>query len=226
MIHALNKIDDTVNHDCIRYEIGLQHRTNSNMSFINHWIMELFPEIKIHRDELNRFYSIKCVNDKDYQYAALYFLGLIADIFSIPPQTKAIKLHYLLRKCSDPDNIGKQYTTDNNYFLEVLSNLGVPEMKQLCKLIGALIESAGGELWMAAVDYYKGNFRKYKIYIKNFSDLAYKAMITNFYALGCIHLAEQINIYQSWLSLHPELEHYGIALCLDSNGIWSINFYH
>ena len=227
MIHALNKIDDTVNQGCVRYEIGLQHRTNTNMAFVNQWIEERFPEIKLHRDEFNRFYSIKCVEDKAYQYAALYFLGLIADVRDPDaPQTRAIKLHYLLRKWSEPDKIGKGYAVDNGSFLEILSALGIPEMEQLCAAVGPLIASAGGELWMAAVDYYKDSLSKYKIYIKKFSEAVYESMIECFHALGCAHLAEQISAYRCWISLHPELERYGIALCLDNRMVWSVNFYH
>ena len=67
MIHALNRIDDTVNRGCIRYEIGLKNRTNANMAFIDRWIGQLFPEIERHRDEINRLYSIRCVEDERYR---------------------------------------------------------------------------------------------------------------------------------------------------------------
>ena len=227
MIHALNKIDDTVNCGCARYEIGLKNRTNANMAFIDRWIGELFPEIERYRDEVNRFYSIKCVEDEDYQYAALYFLGLIMEMDSSnSSQTKAIKLHYLLRRCSDPNKIGKAYTVDTSYFLGVLAGLEIPELHQLCDLTSALLEVAGGELWMVAVDYYRNGLNKYKIYIKNFSDEIYEGMITLFYTLDCAHLAEQIATYRDWIFWHPELERYGIAFCLDTQKVWSVNFYH
>lgn len=227
MIHALNRIDDTVNRGCIRYEIGLKNRTNANMAFLDRWIGQLFPEIERHRDEINRLYSIRCVKDERYRQAALYFLGLILETGSPgSPQTKAVKLHYLLRKCSDPDRIGRSYTVDNPHFLGVLAGLEIPELCRLCDLTGALVEAAGGELWMAAVDYYRNGLNKYKIYIKKFSDTIYERMIARFQALGCGHLAEQIAAYRDWVFLHPELERYGIAFCLDTQGIWSVNFYH
>lgn len=227
MIHALNKIDDTVNRGCARYEIGLQNRTNANMAFIDRWMGELFPEIEQYRDEVNRFYSIRCVEDEEYRHAALYFLGLILQPDSPNRlQAKAIKLHYLLRKCSDPDRIGKAYTTDTPYFLKVLAGLEIPEMCRLCDLTGALLEAAGGELWMAAVDYYRNGLHKYKIYIKKFSDEIYESMIRRFRALGCARLAQQIAVYRDWIFRHPELERYGIAFCLDTRGVWSVNFYH
>lgn len=227
MIHALNKIDDTVNRGCARYEIGLKNRTNANMAFVDRWIGKLFPEIERHRDEVNRFYSIKCVADEEYQHAALYFLGLIMETYSPNgSQTKAIKLHYLLRQCSDPDKIGRAYTVDTPHFLGVLAGLEIPELHQLCDLTGALLEAAGGELWMAAVDYYRNGLNKYKIYIKKFSDEIYEGMIALFHALGCVHLAEQIATYWDWIFRHPELERYGIAFCLDTQKVWSVNFYH
>lgn len=227
MIHALNKIDDTVNQGCVRYEIGLKNRTNTNMAFVERWIGELFPEIEHHRDEVNRFYSIKSVADEEYQRAALYFLGLIMEGDSPNAlQIKAIKLHYLLRQCSDPDKFGKAYTVDTPYFLGELIRLEIPEIRQLCDLTGVLLESAGGELWMAAVDYYKNGLNKYKIYIKKFSGAIYEEMSSRFRALGCSHLPEQIAAYQDWIFRHPELERYGIAFCLDTQKVWSVNFYH
>ena len=227
MIHALNKIDDTVNRGCVRYEVGLKKRTNINMAFVDHWIGELFPEIEPHRDEINRFYSIKCVDDEEYQHASLYFLGLIIDTESPSiSKTKAIKLHYLLRQCSDPDRIGREYKVDIPYFLGVLADLKIPEIGQLCDLVGALLEVAGGELWMAAVDYYRNDLNKYKIYIKKFSGTIYDEMISRFHILGRPHLAEQIAVYQDWIFRHPELERYGIAFCLDTQKVWSVNFYH
>ena len=108
----------------------------------------------------------------------------------------------------------------------VLAGLEIPELCRLCDLTGALVEAAGGELWMAAVDYYRNGLNKYKIYIKKFSDTIYERMIARFQALGCGHLAEQIAAYRDWVFLHPELERYGIAFCLDTQGMWSVNFYH
>lgn len=227
MVRALNKIDDTVNCGLVRYEIGLGNRNNSNMLFIHQWMHGLFPELKKHGDELERLYSIKCTQASGYDYAALYFLGLIAEPDNTDkPDVKAVKLHYLLRNCNDPDKIGKNYSVDNQHYFGILRSLGIPQMKELSEFAAELVGTDGAELWMAAVDYYKAGPAKYKLYLKKFSESLYVALTECFDRMGCIHLARQIHAYVQWIYLHPELERYGFAVCLDSMRGWSVNFYH
>lgn len=227
MIHGLNRIDDTISDRRIRYEIGLQNRTNQNMEFIYKWLLSMSQESKNHREELAEFCKIKCTQSDDYKYAGLYYIGLIADMNVYGSlDTKAVKYHYLLRHCSNPDKIGKNYIVDNEFFFNILHDIQIPEIQQITLFLKELLDRGLGELWIAAVDYYKGNFSKYKIYFKNFSPRIYDIMVKKFTAIGCTNLAEQIETYTHWICFHPELERYGIAVCLDSNGVWSVNFYH
>ena len=227
MIHALNKINDNSNAGCDRYEVGLKNRTNQNIEFVFHYLHWMMPELAEHRTELEALSRIKCTDLKNYIYAALYFVGMIVNVTNQPfPDTKAIKLHYLLRKCADPDKIGKNYIVNNQYYLKLLSTLKIPEFQKLSSFMDELLKASHAELWMAAVDYYKYGISKYKIYLKNFSPQIYTAIIKQFYDLGYSHLANQVGVYVQWINHHPEKERYGIAVCLDSDDHWSINFYH
>lgn len=227
MIHALNLIDDTVNSGFVRYEIGLGKRTDDNMAFLKQWVKGLYPEIEAHHQEIESFFALKCTQKEGYQYAALYFLGLIAESDSVQkPLIKAVKLHFLLRMCSNPDQIGKSFIVNTSGYLEELSNLGIEQIAELVMFLKVLSETSEFELWMAAVDYYRDGLTKYKLYIKKFSKRIYTGLFERFTALGCMNLAEQLHTYSQWLKFHPELEQYGLAICLDSYGVWSVNFYH
>lgn len=227
MIRAINRIDDTVNQGCVRYEIGLKNRTNRNMDFIYKWLYSICSELQSHRNEIERLCSIKCTNLNDYQYAALYFIGLIADVTNqYMPMVRAIKLYYLLRQCSNPEKIGENYTINNYDSFQLLYSLQIPEIEKIVLFIQELLKKNTGELLMTAVDYYENGFSKYKIYIKGCSKNIFEHMIKKFEISDCEILAKRIHSYAKWIKEHPELECYGIAICLDSSGGWSVNIYH
>lgn len=227
MIRAINKIDDTINKGCIRYEVGLGNRTNLNMEFIYNWIFEQFSFVQSRKIEIEKFCNLKCSNLKDYRYAALYYIGMIID-FCSPCQVnpKAIKLHYLLRECKNPEKIGKDFLVDNVHIFEQLNELQIYGLHQLVYAVSKMLHNNEAELWMVAVDYYNNDVTKYKIYFKKFSESVYENMIAVFREFDCIYLVTQVENYIKWISFHPELERYGIAICLDSNNKWSVNFYH
>lgn len=227
MLRALNRIDDTVSTGCLRCEAGLQKRTDRNMEFLYQWIFAIFPEAWEYRDEIRQLCRIRCTSMDNYRYAALYFVGIIADISGCDASAiRAVKLHYLLRECADPDRIGKNYTVNSENYLKLLSSLRIPELRDVSLFVREMLEKIPGELWIAAADYYKYGFSKYKIYLKKFPDTIYKYLTEKFYDTGCTALAEQIRAYVQWADLHPELDRYGIAICRDSRGVWSVNFYH
>ncbi len=221
MIRALNKIDDTIHHDCIRYEIGLACRTNENMKWLYQWLFSLYPELENKITELHHLSRLPCCSLPEYQYAAMYFLGMISG-----EQVNAVKLHYLLRLCKDSDKIGKNYVVRNRESLDALRGTGVPALVTLTECMSNLLEHVELELWMAAVDYFRDSAAKYKIYAKKYSAKLYGCLSTLMERYGCDRISKQVHTYQEWIAAHPELEQYGFALCLTEDGQWSLNFYH
>lgn len=225
LIRTLNRIDDTVNSGKVRYEIGLRHRTNENMLWLYDWIFQLSPALKLKAiDEINNLSRLKCSEHPLYQYASMYFMGLIINNLE---EIEAIKFHYLLRVCSDTDKINKNFHIDNEGYLCALKNTNIQAFSTLSDRVFELIKNIPAELWIAAVDYYIDKAPKYKIYIKNFSsdDMCKCLMFImndNYFKT----LVENIKSYRHWLISHQELKLYGIALCLSEDGQWSLNFYH
>ena len=227
MVRSLNLIHDTVNYNCLRYEIGLINRTNNNMNFVYSWLFSTFPTILKYKDEITAFKHIPCSRDKEYKLASLYFLGIIVNSeLSYSNKIEAIKLHYLLRNCENINRINKNYIVDNDYYLYILTRLEISQIKIIASFIMRLKNTVTLELWIAGVDYYHSTKAKYKIYFKKFSEKIYEKLISEFYKINCVALADNIHTYRQWLKLHPELEQYGIAICLDTCNQWSINFYH
>lgn len=224
MIRVLNRIDDNINKG-VRYEIGLKNRTNKNMMSLYDYLYEIMPNLKMYRAEIRRFEAIRCSDLADFRYSSLYFVGIIGENNCGNEFVKAIKLHYLLRKCLDPEKIGKDYVVDNKVWLDTLVLLGISEIKQISLLIEELLRYDDAELWIVAVDYYH-TIVKYKIYLKKIQNSLILRMIRLFEDNGYVNLAMQIRAYLEWSEFHSELCVYGIAICLDNNGVWSVNFYH
>lgn len=226
MIRALNLIKDTVHTGKIRYEIGLSNRNNENMNWLYRWISSFFPLTEQQISKLSIMANLRCCGFEEYQYAALYFLGFIANNSSIADSKKleAVKLHYLLRMCKDPDRIGREYYIEEESVFSVLES--VSEFKPICSIVKPLLHDTGSELWMAAMDFFTDEPAKYKLYVKikkpDFCSFL-SSLLNQHNVKG---LAQKIIFYSQWLIMHPELELYGAALCCSESGEWSVNVYH
>lgn len=227
MIRAVNLVHDSINEGKIRYELGLKNRTNQNMEAVYQWIYTASPETKKHKNEIEKLRTIQCTDDTKYRYAALYFLGIIADVQkSKSTKVNAVKLHYLLRHCNNSEKIGTDYIIDNKFYLKLLFEMSITEITEVATIIKKLLESVEGTLCIVAVDYYSRGYVKYKIYLKECGEAMCSRMVDIFAEKGLHILAQRIRCYVQWLHLHPELRLYGLAVCLDNLGSWSINFYH
>ena len=227
MVRALNRIEDTVNGGKLRLEIGLANRTDENMRWLYRWLCEMYPGLGDKREDLNKLSELKCCELPGFQYAAMYFLGMI---LSAAPDGRtmadAVKLHYLLRDCEDPDKPGKNYTVHQDACLETLRNTGIKAFIQLYVVMEKLLGRVSAELWMAAVDYYRSGSEKYKIYLKEYQSDIYERLAEILRERGECGLAEIVLAYAEWVGQHKELEQYGLAVCLTGAGQWSVNFYH
>lgn len=226
IVHALNKIDDIKFSKCTRYEIGLQNRTNTNMLWLYHWIENIFPQIIRKQNEIIKCIDIRCSDLNDYCYASMYFLGLIVEDNVNDIDVKALKLHYILRKLSNPDKIGKNYVVDKIDIMSKLERLNIKEINYLLEILNPLLEKYDVELWMLATDYFKKGNTKYKIYLKFITNEFLFKLGFTMREKGLNILSSYIEAYVKWITKHPKLEVYGIAICYDTDNGWSINLYH
>ena len=228
MIHAINFVDDTLNDDIIRYEIALTRRTNENMNLLFSELKNILPnEINADMKYTTNLLSNISITDKvNYKMAAIFFIGFVEkEIYKGVFDIKTFKIYYILRHCLDPDNIGKNYKIDNIFFLKNIEDSGVIFFTKLVSIVKLLIYDSECDLWLLGIDFSLNN-TKYKIYIKPHNINIYKNLAKIFLQMGEILLSQQILGYEEWIVKHPELERYGLALCIDSHSILTINLYH
>lgn len=225
MIHALNLVRDTVNADKLRCEIGLANRNNVNMEWLYKWISSSFELTKKQKNYLQSMKALLCSSLEEYSLAALYFLGFIKDEAS-EEKLEAVKMHYILRMCRNPEQIGRNYEIDKESVFQILNKGDMPEFQQLSSLAERLLEETNSELWIAAMDFFASKPSKYKIYVKVKQTDFCLQCIRIFQDCGMENMARKVTLYRQWITRHPELKLYGAAICLTEDGKWSINFYH
>lgn len=225
MIRALNKINDTIFPDQTRYEIGLKNRNNANMQWLYEWLGSAFPISSDQKREIHSMAELSCCNLPEYRHSALYFLGFITDSQKILPLS-AIKLHYLLRTCKDPDNIGTNYYVDTTERLCFLQGSKIIPLSVLANAAKMLLDSADGiELWMVAMDFFINRKAKYKIYIKTVGGDLLNPLKLLMFRQKLEHLSHQLDAYEEYLINHPEHKLYGVAICTTTQGDWLLNLY-
>ncbi|MDO5137782.1 MAG: hypothetical protein Q4D71_04900 [Oscillospiraceae bacterium] len=225
MIHALNRIKDTHHSGKFRYEIGLRNRNDENMLWMYKWIRQSFALSQRQQIELEQMKQWTCCSQNTYRYAALYYLGFITNEQRCFP-LEAIKPHYILRTCEDPEKIGKNYSVDTKRIIEFLKALEIPAFTTLAGILSPIV-GEDNELWMAAMDFFArpSTTTKYKIYLKDRGGILLSALENIVLSLGLHVIAEQLAAFATWLDGNEELELYGVAMCLTEDGKWSVNCY-
>lgn len=228
MIGFLNMIDDNINNNKIRCEIGLKNRTNKNMCWLYRWIDKQFFLSSNCKTEIKKLKKLKCCNLKNYQYSSMYFLGFIISLGIDKKQANidAIKLHYILRYCENPNDIGHNFLVNNEQSITHLRSIESPILYSISEMIEYLLKNTNMEIWMTAIDYYKDGIIKYKIYIKNLQDVLYEKLFFLLKKNNHIDLSNKILAYVRWLKAYPAFEKYGMAICCTNLGVLSVNFYH
>ncbi len=222
MISALNLVNDNVNINKLRCDVGLKNRTNDNMMFLFDWLRNGIKE-KDQLNEIEEFSKIKCSDDNDLKYASMYFLGLIADK-NDRSAFDAVKLHYILRRISDANRIGENYSADNRRTIKELKRVELPWIQRILSVLEPLLDKGLAELWIAAADYYVGVDNKYKIYVKNINEAFYDRIYIELQALDS-NISDHLKMSVDWIKSHREYTVYGMAICLSESYNWSLNFY-
>ena len=112
------------------------------------------------------------------------------------------------------------------FFFNKLKNSEITSFIKLISLIKPFIYNSKCDLWLAAIDFLSNNNMKYKIYVKGYDITIYDYLAKKFVELGEFYLSKQIVGYKEWISRHQELEQYGLAVCVDSNSLFTVNLYH
>ncbi|MCD7954391.1 MAG: hypothetical protein LUG93_01235 [Lachnospiraceae bacterium] len=205
-----------------RFDIGLKNRSDDHMESLFAWLSEKVPFYKKAEEEIRKLSQIRVTEREGFRHAGLYFLGMISQEDAI----EVLKCHYFLRMCEHPDVLHKNISYMDSVYLEELARSGSKEFALLSECAARLLSVCGGHLWMAGTDYAEGKASKYKIYIKNPMEI-YEGLAQ---VLGRAEYAPELSDFlmevEKWQSDNPAFSCEGFAVCLTSDGEWSVNFYN
>jgi len=152
----------------------------------------------------------------------LHMIGIKSDGLS----GNIINLEWLLRDVFDEEC--NKYNYNDKYFLNYINDTKILEFNTLLQIIKLYWKNKINEgvvhLWLMAIDYFSNGRKKYKLYLKgnnylNMSDVYIS--LTIFFEKN----PNIVNAVKKFLSYHTELQLYGLALCIDSTGKKSVNYY-
>jgi hypothetical protein len=214
MLRDFEMVKDTISSTYLRLDMAIKHRNNTNIQMFLDQLKDysdLYCECK---DEVYQLAKMKITDSPEYQYASLYHLGITQE----NERTESLKWYFLTRWCQNPDQPGRNSEYRDAYYLDYLTDTEIFEYQILVKYVNRILEGAPGHLWLIGMDVKTASYRKYKIYIKDLQ-ISYEQLEE--LLDGRIKFAE----VESWHQEHSEFELEGIALCLDTEGDFSVNLY-
>lgn len=225
MLRAVTRIHDTVFGPCERFDLGLAKRTPENMSYFLNYMAEKSSVMRENLEEIKKLNQMKISNRPEDAQAALYFFGFLEEQGKI----EAVKTHFLTRFCADVDRIDTEDRYEDEYYLEFLESTELPAFQELVPLIRGIRRKCQAHLWMVGVDYFEALPTKYKIYIKLKGLDGYMALREAIKEAGIEQSdkwTELLEELECWQGGHEELLMDGVAICVDTKGHRSLNFYN
>ena len=175
---------------------------------------ELFEQSK---EEVLQLAQMKMTDLSEHDYCSIYHLGITEKRSIID----SLKWYFFTKWCENPNKPAKNSEYRDAYYLNYLKETKCAEYEWLVECSEKILEYCSGHLWMIGLDIKNNCYRKYKIYIKIPSD-AYEKLSE---ALDG-NLGNQVIELEKWHQTHPEFEFNGMAICLDTEGVLSLNAYY
>ena len=142
----------------------------------------------------------------------------------------ALKLHFLTRKCMNPDCIFQDYYYDDAYYLERLKTIDQFELHKCLDLIEKYVLAGNAHLWMIGCDFFSqdmGNVRgKYKIYIKDVNENVLRKIEELLLLQGLnVNLVECLREVDKCVGSLKSMYLYGMGICYELKKGYSFNLY-
>lgn len=204
-----------------RCYITLKNRTLTNMEHLYRDLRNFNSCMKEHMLHYPLLYSLEESVVKKTS-PILHMIGIKSD-----SQSKSIvNLEWLLRDIIDDKS--NQYSYNDEYYLNYISSTKILEFKKLVNYIRENYDFWLREnmlhLWIMAIDLFANGRCKHKIYLKLNKDLDFFDVHLSLKRF-CQCENNRLDVVENFFRNHGELKLYGFALCLDSFGEKSINYY-
>lgn len=155
-------------------------------------------------------------------YSSLYIIGTKGE------DGRTLNLEWFTRNCPDPDDVGYNYSYDDDYYLNYINAMGQKGFENLIDISRELLDDCRMQelhLWTIAADYSDNGTNKYKIYFKGngCNNINFVKMDSN---LTVYHIREEIlSELEGFRKLHSDLVMHGFALSRDSKERYGLNIY-
>lgn len=227
MLGNVTKIDRVDEDHRICLDFNLWNRTNENMEDVFSLIQGMGDGIQGKLPLIRELASLEINPESKFKYASLYYLGCVE---TKKQGISALKLHFLTRKCINPDCIFQNYYYDDAYYLERLKKIDQFELRKCVDLIGQYVLTGNAHLWMVGCDFLSqdgGDIKgKYKIYIKDVNgDVLRK--IEDLLELQDLNadLVERLREVDECVGNLKSMYLYGIGICYEAKKGYSFNLY-
>lgn len=204
-----------------RCYVTLKNRTLTNMESLYKDLQDFSSCVKEHMLQYPLLYSLEESVIKKTS-PILHMVGIKSGL----QNESIVNLEWLLRDIIDDKS--NHYSYNDEHYLNYISNTEIPEFKELVKYIrqnyNFWLRENMLHLWILAIDLSLDGRCKHKIYLKLNKDLDFfdvHLTLNHF----CQWEDNRLNIVENFFRSHVELKLYGFALCLDSVGEKSINYY-
>lgn len=204
-----------------RYYITLKNRTLANMICIYEDLQSFSPCLKKHMQQYPLLYSLE-ESIVNRNIPPLHMIGIKSGLSN----SNAVNLEWLLSRTVD--NRNNQHIHGYEYYLNNICNNKIPEFIELVDFIREKyllwLKKSMLQLWIVAVDIFPDGRCKYKIYLKlnkNLNFFNVHTSLMNFCQCG----KTRLDVVDTFFRNHDEMKLYGFALCLDTLGEKSINYY-
>ena len=200
-----------------RSYVVLKNLSYLNLKNFKNKLLEILPSFEKKLEEIPAI-----IPKKKNLYLPIHILAIKLD----GQYGDAINLEWMLRDYLDYEaNI---YKYNDEYYISYIESLKSKDFNYLItfikKMYGDAIKVGRLHLWLMGIDYFTNDISKYKLYLKIDE---YNLQIPNllreyFEDNNCTDIIIGVN---EFIKIHCELKLYGIAICIDTNRIKSINMY-
>lgn len=217
MVYRLETVQDTRRNWSRRYDIALDNRKNENMNWLFEQINKKAAFTAEYDALIRHMSSMKIADHPDYQYAALYHVG----IQEKDDKIQALKFYFTARHQNIPEYHSKNFEYHDEEYLDFWGNCGLYKFSKLKDMAQDMRAYCGGHVWLAGLDISESGIGRCKIYLKKMNNV-YEYLKTAFDDI----YHDKIEQLEVWHYKNPQFIFMGLAIGVDKTDMFSLNLYY